>query len=126
MFIDCFSKKSSVACKKRNKLLHNLTQFSKILKMLPSVCFPFLCWVKFCGWLFWTDFFSFGRQKKWLLVALGRWPSYTVTIVWVFPISDLSYIVVVVKRIQNALFQFQISVTLQLSRKEFKTLCSYF
>ena len=27
-------------------------------------------------------FFSFWGQKKWLLVALDRWSSYTVTIVW--------------------------------------------
>ena len=25
--------------------------------------------------------FSFGRQKKWLLVALSRWSSYIVTVV---------------------------------------------
>ena len=27
-------------------------------------------------------YFSFGGQKKWLLVALDRWSSYTVMIVW--------------------------------------------
>ena len=27
------------------------------------------------------DYFSFGRQKKWSLVTLDRWLSYTVTIV---------------------------------------------
>ena len=27
-------------------------------------------------------FFSFGKQKKWSLVTLDRWLSYTVTTVW--------------------------------------------
>ena len=27
-------------------------------------------------------FFSFGDKKKWSLVALDRWLSYTVTVVW--------------------------------------------
>ena len=36
-------------------------------------------------WLFQTDFCTLGRQKKWLLVTLDRWLSYTVTIVWEFP-----------------------------------------
>ena len=29
-------------------------------------------------------FFLFGRQEKWSLVALDRWSSYTVTIIWGF------------------------------------------
>ena len=33
-------------------------------------------------------FFSFGRHKKWSLVALDRWSSYTVTIVWEFARAD--------------------------------------
>ena len=38
--------------------------------------------------LFQTGFFSFGRQKKWSLVALDRWSSYTVTILWEFAWGD--------------------------------------
>ena len=37
---------------------------------------------KVLQWLFQTGFFSFGGQKKWLLVALDKWSSYAVTIVW--------------------------------------------
>ena len=33
-------------------------------------------------------FFSFERQKKWLLVALDKWSSYTVTTVWEFAWVD--------------------------------------
>ena len=33
-------------------------------------------------------YFSFGRQKKWSLVALDRWLSYTVTIVREFAWAD--------------------------------------
>ena len=32
--------------------------------------------------------FSFGRQKKWLLVVLDTWTSYTVTIAWEFAWAD--------------------------------------
>ena len=32
--------------------------------LLHYVCFPFLCWVKFCSGCFRQFFFSFGRQKK--------------------------------------------------------------
>ena len=35
-------------------------------------------------------FFSFGRQKKWLLVVLDTWTSYTVTTVWEFAWADLA------------------------------------
>ena len=45
-------------------------------------CFLFLHWIKFCSGCFRWIFFSFRGQKKWLLVALDRWSSYTVTIVW--------------------------------------------
>ena len=45
-------------------------------------CSHFLCWIKFCTGSFRQGFFSFGGQKKWSLVALDRWSSYTVTIVW--------------------------------------------
>ena len=77
MDVSLSSKKASDACKeKRKKLLYNFIQFYVILKMLP-VCFRFLCLVKFCSGCFRQVFFSFRRQKKWLLVALGRWSSWT-------------------------------------------------
>ena len=41
-------------------------------------------------------FFSFGEQKKWPLVALDRWSSYTVTIAWELAWMD-SVLVVLVK-----------------------------
>ena len=62
--------------------------------MLPYFCFPFLHWVKFCKGCFRQGFFSFGKQKKWLLVALDRWSSYTVTIVWEFAWADSALVVV--------------------------------
>ena len=34
-------------------------------------------------------FFSLGRQKKWSLIALDRWSSYTVMIVWEFTVMIL-------------------------------------
>ena len=37
--------------------------------------------------------FSFGRQKTWLLVALNRWLSYTVTIVWEFAGVDSALVI---------------------------------
>ena len=52
------------------------------------VCFPFLCWVKLCSGCF-RQVFSFGRQKRWPLVALDSWLSYTVTIVWEFALVAL-------------------------------------
>ena len=38
-------------------------------------------------------FFSFRRQKKWSLVALNRWSSYTVTIVRGFAGADSALVV---------------------------------
>ena len=43
--------------------------------------------------MFKTGFFSFARQKKWLLVVLDRWLSYTVTIVWIFAWTDSALVV---------------------------------
>ena len=37
--------------------------------------------------------FSFGRQKKWSLVALDRWSSYTITIIWEFAWADSALVV---------------------------------
>ena len=61
--------------------------------MLPYFCFLFLCWVLFRSGCFRQIFFSFGRQKKWSLVALGRWSSYTVTIVWGFAWADSALVI---------------------------------
>ena len=38
-------------------------------------------------------FFLFGRQKKWSLVALDRWSSYTVMIAWAFACADSALVV---------------------------------
>ena len=38
-------------------------------------------------------FFSVRRQKNWWLVALNRWSSYTVMIVWGFTGADLALVV---------------------------------
>ena len=48
---------------------------------------------KILQWLFQTGFFPFGGQKKWLLVTLGRWLSYTVTIVWELAWADSALVV---------------------------------
>ena len=47
------------------------------------LCFRFPRWIEFLQWLFQTGFFHWSeKQKKWLLVALYRWLSYAVTILW--------------------------------------------
>ena len=56
------------------------------------VCFPFLCWVKFCD-CFRQVFILFGTQKKCSLVALDRWLSYTVTTVWEFAWVDSALVI---------------------------------
>ena len=38
-------------------------------------------------------FFLFGRQKKWSLVGLDRWWSYTVMIAWEFACADSALVV---------------------------------
>ena len=43
---------------------------------------------KVCSGRFRQFFFSFWRQKKWSLVALDRWLSYTVTIAWELAWAD--------------------------------------
>ena len=55
--------------------------------------FLFLRWIKFCSGCFRRGFFSFGGQKKWSLVALDRWSSYTVTIVWELAWADSALVV---------------------------------
>ena len=88
------SKKASVAFKeKRNKLLYNFLKSYTILKMFPCFCFLFLCWVILCNGCFRQVLFSFGRQKKWSLVAWDRWSSYTVTIVWEFDGANSALVV---------------------------------
>ena len=44
-------------------------------------CCPFLRWIKFYSDCFRQVFFIWGT-KKWSLVALDKWSSYTVTTVW--------------------------------------------
>ena len=60
--------------------------------MLLYVYFSFLHWVKFFSGCF-RQFFFIQETKEWLLVALDRCSSYTVTIVWEFAWagSALSY-----------------------------------
>ena len=58
--------------------------------LLPYVCLPCLHWVK---WLFQTGLFSFWRPRKWLVVALDRWLSYAVMIVWEFAWADSALVV---------------------------------
>ena len=48
---------------------------------------------KVLQWLFYTGFFSFGGQKKWSLVALDRWSSYTITTVWELAWADSALVV---------------------------------
>ena len=38
-------------------------------------------------------FFSFGGQKKWLVVVLDSWLSYAVTIVWELAWADLVLVI---------------------------------
>ena len=53
--------------------------------LLPYVCFPFLPWVKFCSE---GKVFFIWETKKRVLVALGRWSSYAVAIIWEFAWED--------------------------------------
>ena len=62
--------------------------------LFPYDCFPFLRWVKFCSGRLRQFFcFSFGDKKKWSLVALDRWWSYTVTIVLELAWTDSALVV---------------------------------
>ena len=61
--------------------------------LFPCDCFQFFRLVMFCSSHFRQFFLSFGRQKKWLLVALDRWSSYTVTIVLEFAGADSALVV---------------------------------
>ena len=38
-------------------------------------------------------FFSFGGQKKWSLVVLDSWSSYTVTVVWELAWADAALVI---------------------------------
>ena len=58
------------------------------LCIVPYVSFPFLCWIKFFSGCFREAFFHLGDKKKWSLVALDRWSSYTATIVWELAWAD--------------------------------------
>ena len=56
--------------------------------LLPYLCFLFLRWVKFCSGCLRQVFFYLGDKKKLSLVALERWSSYTVMIVWELAQAD--------------------------------------
>ena len=107
------SKKTSVACKEKGnylvwfcKIVHNFINFiisSNQVNIIREtftfnalsyyICFPFLPCIKFCRGCFRQVFFHFGRQKKWLLVMLDRWSSYTVTIIWEFAWADSALVI---------------------------------
>ena len=59
--------------------------------LLSYVCFPFLCWIKLMVVL--DRFFFIWETKKWLLVVLDRWLSYTVTTAWKFPWADSALVI---------------------------------
>ena len=61
------------------KIKRNLNYYLRDLFLMHS--FPFFRWIKFYSGSYRQIFFIWGT-KKWLLVALGRWLSYTVMIVW--------------------------------------------
>ena len=61
--------------------------------LLLYVCFLFLHWVKFVVVVLNRFFFFIVRQKRWSLVALNRWLSYKVTIVWKFAWVDSALVV---------------------------------
>ena len=63
------------------------------LCIIPYVCFAFLCWIKFISGYFRWAFFHLGEKNKWSLVALDRWSSYAVTIVWEFAWADSALII---------------------------------
>ena len=56
-------------------------------------CFPFLHWIKFFSGCFRQFIFHLGDKKKLSLVALERWLSYTVKIVWELAWTDSSLVI---------------------------------
>ena len=58
---------------------------------LMFFCIPLLDQV--LQWLLQTGFFSFASQKKWLLIAIDRWFSCTVTTVWEFAWVDSALLI---------------------------------
>ena len=56
-------------------------------------CYPFLRWIKFCGGCSRQVFFHLGDKKRWSLVALDKWSSYTVTVVWELAWADSALVV---------------------------------
>ena len=63
-----------------------------ICTLLPYVCLPFLCCVKFCSGCF-RQFFFIWKTKKWSLVALDMLSSYAVTTEWKFARADSALVV---------------------------------
>ena len=70
---DCVPKRPLLPAKKKVTNYCITIEFCIILKIFPYICFPFRRIVKFCSDCFrqFFFFFSFGRQKKWLLVTLA-------------------------------------------------------
>ena len=56
-------------------------------------CYPFLRWIKFCSGCSRQVFFNLGDKKRWSLVALDKWSSYTVTVVWELAWADSALVV---------------------------------
>ena len=63
------------------------------LCIVPYVCFAFLCWIEFFSGCFRGLFFVWETKKKWSLVALDWWLSYSVTIVREFAWADTELVV---------------------------------
>ena len=80
----------------KQTLHYKVEYWCRVLESERCLFFMHCCllhWVKFCNGCFRQFFFSFGRQKKWLLVVIGRWSSYTITIVWEFAWADSALVV---------------------------------
>ena len=91
--------------------------------LLFKYCFPFLCWIKFCSGWFRKGFFTFGRQRKWLLVALERWSFYSVAIVWELAWADSALVILDKWSSFSSLFHMKITVSVTKSSHEDSGLC---
>ena len=63
------------------------------LCIIPYICFTFLYCIEIFSGCFRGLFFLWETKKKWSLVALDRWLSYTVTIVREFAWADSELVV---------------------------------
>ena len=88
---DCVPKRPLLPAKKKVTNYCITIEFCIILKIFPYICFPFRRIVKFCSDCFRQFFFFFffiWVSKKMVAGHVGRWSSYTVTIVWEFASVD--------------------------------------